>query len=288
MEKTFYKNIFLNRFIYHIRTVQDNMIMLENNLSKLPFKINDFKLLKRSMSHDLDKIQSDLIDTYLNISKYHYNKNNNIENNIDISSYVKNTEKHYRTQRHHFYKNGIKANYVDICEMCCDTDAVSIERHEETNSYYFEKIMLIEYKNLQRYKEQILLIFNLLKKLHKNIEYDNINKFNFINTKLKYIREFQNKMLILEKNKNLLPFKIDDFEIIKSAFSINEMKLFNKLNNVCIFSNSNKTKINNLDICKYCCDFCINNCKNTKQSINKNYLNYKNEINNILEILKTK
>ena len=45
---------FIDRQIEHLRKAQDNMILLEKNLDKLPFKTKDFEILRRGMQHDLD------------------------------------------------------------------------------------------------------------------------------------------------------------------------------------------------------------------------------------------
>ena len=220
-----YKKAFLDRFLFHIRTVQDNMIILENNLSKLYLKIKPFQLLERSLYHDLDKLDPNLINAYIEYTKYYYNKNFGVEYIFDRQNCRKKAEIHYKTQRHHFYKNNKIPNIIDICEMCCDVTAISIEKKEENNTYYYKNYMLKKHKDIKNYNTIILFVFNILWKLLKDFTYDDKEKYNFIKSRIEKIRKFQDAMIFLEKNSDRLPFKINDYEIVKKAVNIEIQKL---------------------------------------------------------------
>ena len=64
-----YKAVFLEQRFKHIRKTQDNMILLENNLDKLPFKLKHYDLIRRCIYHDLDKFKKTNIVTSISLSK---------------------------------------------------------------------------------------------------------------------------------------------------------------------------------------------------------------------------
>lgn len=246
---------FIDRFMKHIRLVQDNMILLECNFSKIDFiNIEQFDLIKRSMEHDLDKVQENLIENYISIKEYYDNANNT----IDIDRIKNNILIHYGTQRHHFYRNDMEPNDIDVCEMCCDVDAISVEQKEESNTLYFKNHMLKEYSKILPYKDQMLKIFHILE--DKDITERN-SEVSFLYDVIDYIRKVQNNRLFLEKNSNLLPFSIDKWELLRKGFKID-------INNLCKHLNKNfdyddmyqnvksidfNVK-NTLDLCEMCCE----------------------------------
>lgn len=281
--ESIYKNIFLDRYLFHIKTVQDGMIMLENNLLKLNLDIDDFELFKRAMFHDVDKLQPNLIGAYIEASKYHYNKKNNINYSIDITEHNRIADIHYNTQRHHFYKNEIQSpSDIDICEMCCDITAVSIEKQEKDNTYYYKNYMLKEYNKLTKYNNKILLVFNLLWKLRKNFIYENEKKYKYIKNKVEKIRRFQDAMIFLEKNNDKLPFKIEDYKIFRRAVCLD----YSVFNDNYKFFDTDK-KIDELEICVFCSEYFINKNNNIESLFKKNKELEKNKesLKNILILL---
>lgn len=246
-----YKAAFLDRFLFHTRTVQDNMIILENNLSALDLKIKPFQLLERSLKHDLDKLKPNLVDTYVEFTKYHYYKDRGKEYKFNKEKCLKKAQLHYKTQRHHFYKNNKIPNIIDICEMCCDVTAISIEKNEENNLLYYKNVMLKEYEDIKKYNDIILYIFNNLWKLLKNFTYDNEEKYLFIKNRMEKIRKFQDAMMFLEKNLDKLAFKIEDYEIVRRALDIGKDKLHG---DDCSFFDDKKENLDILDVCVFCCD----------------------------------
>ena len=207
------ENIFINRFLRHTRAVQDNMIFLEKNKDKLDFlDLDDFILFKRGLRHDIDKLENDLIEHYITLAEYY-----NMPNTIDKDKVIlakQQIQKHYKTQRHHFYMNGVEPNLVDICEMCCDIDAIATEQKEENNTLYFENYMLVEYPHLFKMKDIILKIFYFLRE--KGNIVNNDERSIRLDEVVKYIRKLQDNRLLLEQNRDVinLPFsKWNDFVV---------------------------------------------------------------------------
>ena len=73
---------FFDRFLMHIRKVQDNMVLLEKNKDKLPFKIQKFSLFRRSLYHDLTKFSKKNIEYYSNFHKYSFCKKNRFKTTL--------------------------------------------------------------------------------------------------------------------------------------------------------------------------------------------------------------
>lgn len=207
------ENIFINRFLRHTRAVQDNMIFLEKNKEKLGFlELEDFVLFKRGLRHDIDKLENDLIEYYITMAEY-YNMPNTIDKD-KVNLAKQQIQKHYKTQRHHFYMNGVEPNLVDICEMCCDIDAIATEQKEENNTLYFENYMLVEYPHLFKMKDIILKIFYFLRE--KGNIVNNDERSIRLDEVVKYIRKLQDNRLLLEQNRDVinLPFsKWNDFVV---------------------------------------------------------------------------
>lgn len=207
------EKIFINRFLRHTRAVQDSMIFLEKNKDKLDFlDLDDFILFKRGLRHDIDKLENDLIEYYITMAEYY-----NMPNTIDKDKVIlakQQIQKHYKTQRHHFYTNGLEPNLVDICEMCCDIDAIATEQKEENNTLYFENYMLVEYPHLFKMKDIILKIFYFLRE--KGNIVNNDERSIRLDEVVKYIRKLQDNRLLLEQNRDVinLPFsKWNDFVV---------------------------------------------------------------------------
>lgn len=159
---------FIDRQIEHLRKVQDNMILLEKNLDKLPFKIKDFEILRRGMQHDLDKFSDSAAPRYLRIEEYKYNEKNGIPNiEIDKEELYRCSNEHYETQSHHdiFHRiNNTEFSDLDICEICCDLIAVSERDNTDIIKHLEEKIFPTK-EIFNKRKNDILKILNLLMEL---------------------------------------------------------------------------------------------------------------------------
>lgn len=272
---------FINRFIKHTRLVQDNMIFLEKYIEETNVvEINDFDLFKRSLKHDIDKLNDNLIESYILINKYYSDKRNNINSNIDIENIKENITLHYKTQRHHFYRNNIKENCIDILEMCCDIDAVAFEQNEENNTVYFENYMLKEFPKLEKHKNIIFDTFNILSNKNKSFK---TKKSIFLAKLIKYIRKIQDNRLLLETNDEILSSK--KIELFKNGLE-NDVKnidchLIKNSNYDEIFKNIKNNYIQNNDICEFVCGCCADAFINN----NKNYFEYCKKFTNKLSDL---
>lgn len=145
--------------------------MLECNLDKLPFKIDDWAILNRCMQHDLDKFKRHNADRYVKIEEYYSNRRNNIDNGyIDKDKLYDCCEDHYKSQRHHtaYHKaNSEPYTDVDICEMCCDIAAQSIRNNDKTfGKDYVVNTLIPNNSDLNNHKNNIIQILNLLAQLY--------------------------------------------------------------------------------------------------------------------------
>jgi len=164
-------NYFIDRTIKHIRKVQDNMIYLEENKYLLSFKVKEFELLRRSLKHDLSKFSKNLINGYIDLTEYYYNKDNNISNNhINIDKIRNVADIHCNKEKHH-PNNKIKMSNIDLCEMCSDLAAMSFEKNEDNYTDYFLNKQIKNFKFLEKYKNKILNILLILENFDKNHNY---------------------------------------------------------------------------------------------------------------------
>ena len=167
-----YKAVFLEQRFKHIRKTQDNMILLENNLDKLPFKLKHYDLIRRCIYHDLDKFKKDMIDGYY---IYHCRKYIEKQEVLDSEKIVQ--KKHHLTNRHHveFHTaTGKPFTNIDLCEMCCDMMSRLEAHYKNTNHYkgdcrnifaYCEERFFIKYPEMLKYKDRMYEIFNVLVEL---------------------------------------------------------------------------------------------------------------------------
>jgi hypothetical protein len=155
----------------HIRRVQDNMLLLENNLNRLPFRVRNFELAKRGMLHDSDKVTF-RIKNYFEIFKHFKFVREGIGDGGDIISadmVQKYARRHYLSQRHHMeyhIKNKIPLSGVDICEIACDLYAIKEElgeTAEKTESFVIGFCKKFSIGDAQRKK--LLFLLNLLGEL---------------------------------------------------------------------------------------------------------------------------
>ena len=157
-----YKKGFLQWMFNHIREMQDNMILLENNLDKLPFKLKSYDLIRRCIYHDLDKFKKDKIDAYYNF--YYYCVINDMESPDSVEKIRK---KHYSTNRHHpdfHLKTGKPFTNIDLCELCCDMlERTYCNYGDYTKQFsYCEEKFFIKHPEMLKYKSRMYYIFNLL------------------------------------------------------------------------------------------------------------------------------
>lgn len=209
---------FINRFLFHTRFVQNNMILLEKQSDKYDFlQAKNFAFINQAMFHDLDKINSDMIYNYVIMSTYYYLRNNNLPfDHIDVDKYKAQTERHYKTQRHHFYDNDIEPNIIDISETSSDIDAVSNELKEDNNINYFNNVLLNKPK-VKKHEMVFRQIFKILE--NKNPEINITKKTIFIDKYINYIRKFQDYMITIAKKG--LPFETDKWKLIRLALNYN-------------------------------------------------------------------
>ena len=279
-------NEFINRFLAHTRKLQDNMIYLDERLDLYDFiNVNDFELVSRAMKHDLDKLEDNLRDYYLNINKYYYCKKRNIPCKKVVDDIEKTRQIHHTIQRHHFYYNNIDYNIIDICEMCSDIDSVyslSSNGGEKNNKTYFNNYMLSHFPKLLQIKDLCLKIFDILE--YKKDDIKNVEKASFIDSYIKYVRNFQDYMIKLDRNRDKLFFNVNKWEITRIALNYNKDDFDNvkNIDNDYFEYNKNKYITNNNNINK-CCLVC--NCYSYYGNNFANYIDVDKNVENIISII---
>lgn len=155
------KKKFIDKFIAHIRKVQDYMIFLENNRDKLPFLIKEWELIRRGMQHDLKKFSDGFVRDYIKITNYRLNDNcKTPPDNI-----YECCERHSLSEKHHIkyhIKKGTIPSNLDICEMCCDWTACADRDGTDNTKFFLDELI----KNVSFCKERegdFLQILKLLK-----------------------------------------------------------------------------------------------------------------------------
>lgn len=258
-KKKYLEKKFVERFLFHIRSVQDNMLNLENNRNKLPFKIHKNYIINRSMKHDIDKFSTNMVNDYFELfSKKHYKSFDNEYNKL-----VKLSDRHYQAKRHHFYRNSMIPNNLDLCEMCSDLDAIYLENNEESNKFFYLNRMIKEYPNLLEYNDNILKILDLLENSRKNNQENN-----YTIRQLQNIRKIQDYMVYLDLNLENLPFKIKKWTLINRAMHFGINYDFTKI--------SRKIHITTINICEICCAFIVNNPEDKFECLFKYFTKNKN------------
>ncbi len=150
------KKAAVNRIIFHMRKVQDNMLLLEYNREQLPFNIREFELLRRAVKHDTSKFEDNFI---VGFSKLPDRKLRTEEQEIEAQKYM---DIHRNTERHH----RMPKTYIDICEMVCDWDAIS-KRHDEGANclWFYENVVLAKVPDMAKYRNTVRFVENLLRLL---------------------------------------------------------------------------------------------------------------------------
>jgi hypothetical protein len=153
------KKEFIDRQIKHIRLVQDYMLLLEMNLDKLPFKIDQFLIIERSFYHDLTKFKQNFIYRYLAIDEYRKNNTPQKDNLFDCVA------EYYESESHHMeyhYKNGTLPTNLDICEMCCDMAANSDRNGREDYVSWFLNVLCKKYDFFNQRKDDFVSILTFI------------------------------------------------------------------------------------------------------------------------------
>ncbi|NLE04687.1 MAG: hypothetical protein GX638_07800 [Crenarchaeota archaeon] len=167
------KNSMIDYRLNHIRMVQDNMFLLEKNLDKLPFKLNDFEIARRAMQHDVDKFSDDLAEGFIEIEKNYKNRKTNPELYQENEKKLRPIRvKHWENNPHHaiyHLKNNTTFSNLDVCELCCDLDAVSQIMDDDPKEYYLNKQFKEHPELYKDQNENILKVFDLLKELKKKL-----------------------------------------------------------------------------------------------------------------------
>ena len=165
-----YKKEFLQWMFNHIRQVQDNMMLLENNLDKLPLKLNQYDLVRRCIYHDSDKFRKNMVDNYY---KFYCHRYVEFQEAKTVSEDIKNTIRlHHKINRHHVDFHIVKDKpftNIDLCEMCCDMMARTEEESDDLNKIfsYCENGFFTRHPITLNYKDKMYKIFSLLIELKK-------------------------------------------------------------------------------------------------------------------------
>lgn len=165
------KEEFIDRQIRHCRKVQDYMILLEKNRDKLPFKVKEWELVRRSFAHDVDKFSPKLVDGYMMVTEYFENKKKGLPNKLTQDDVRPHYNKHGYTQSHHVKyhsKNKTCPSNLDICEMCCDWTAHCEMEDKVDNEEYFQKVLIYQETFCKEKKDDFLKILKLLRELKKD------------------------------------------------------------------------------------------------------------------------
>lgn len=156
---------FIDRTIQHIRKVQDNMILLEKNRQRLPFKVKKWELAHRGLLHDNTKFSKELVDGFVLINEFYRNKRLGLSNeDIEFSKLDHYFDAHRKLEKHHPDKD-TEMDDVSLCEMCCDLVAMAQELNEEDFTQYYREVQIKNYPMLKQYDREILETLNLLQEI---------------------------------------------------------------------------------------------------------------------------
>ena len=153
--------------ISHSREVCDLLLLLFKNSNKIPFPVDKYELLRRSVLHDTDKFNEKFINTVIDMCFFEKEKNRQ-----ELEELKNTFNKHKISQSHHcsyHIKNNIPLSNEDICEMCCDWIS-AVKKHDKTikndielaKQIYFKKNK--DYPELEKYKDKFFTIFDLIEK----------------------------------------------------------------------------------------------------------------------------
>lgn len=210
------KEIQIKYQLNHMYDVQNYMFFLELNRDKLPFKIPEWSIIYKAMTHDIDKFNGDMAKNYCKVREHILNgvkiNYDELNKNKDLNCIVL----HHANNTHHFEyhdKNNTDFSNLEICEMCCDMASKSKIHHNEVIQYFKENI-LNKSDFIKKHKDEFLSIFQLLKDTNENYTEKALIKKQFIERQLNHIRMVQENMILLELNMDKLPFNIPEWEII--------------------------------------------------------------------------
>lgn len=166
-------NEFIERQLKHMRLVQDNMLLLEEHRSFLPFQIPAWRLIRRSLNHDRDKLSPAAIQGRIAIAKYwhhiHHHLPVGVNGVIDQNTMLQIAKQHYLHNSHHMdyhLQHHTLPSKLDICEMCCDMSAIAQEQQAANYTKHFLNVEVPKYTFLQTHLNTFLAIFQLLETLN--------------------------------------------------------------------------------------------------------------------------
>ena len=159
---------YIEMTISHSREVGDLLLLLFKNADKIPFSVDKYELLKRSVLHDTDKFNEEFINVVIELRFF---KKEKTEQELKKLEEIFN--KHRLSQNHHcqyHMKNSIPLSNEDICEMCCDWIS-AVKKYDKTikndielaRKIYWEEVDA--FPELGTYKNKFFAIFDLIEKI---------------------------------------------------------------------------------------------------------------------------
>ena len=159
---------YIEMTISHSREVGDLLLLLFKNADKIPFSVDKYELLKRSVLHDTDKFNEKFVNVVIDMCFFKKGKTEQEFKELEEAF-----NKHKLSQTHHYpyhIKNNIPLSNEDICEMCCDWIS-AVKKHDKTIKNDIELARKIyweqtdDFPGLQKYKDKFFAIFDLIEKI---------------------------------------------------------------------------------------------------------------------------
>jgi hypothetical protein len=122
-------NHYIERTLRHSHDVANLLFIISKHLDELSFKVDRYELLKRAVSHDIDKFSKDFLEA---IVDSFYLKDQVTQERVEEAEKI--VDKHYIYNTHHLkyhVDNNIPLSNEDICEMACDW--ISSARKDDIN-----------------------------------------------------------------------------------------------------------------------------------------------------------
>jgi len=161
---------YLERTVRHIRFVQDNMLFLITKYSKeLNLSIKDRQILMHNaMKHDASKFNNVQYRGYIAITEYYKNNATGTWTTEMQEAWIN----HYKAENHHpiRLKSDKKFIFDTYCqiECCCDLQAMSQEKGEQSCLDYFDNKWIAD--NKQYLDMQIQDTQEIINYMHKVIQ----------------------------------------------------------------------------------------------------------------------
>ena len=157
---------YIKRTLKHSREVGDLIIYIIKNRDKLSFDVDPWKLLNRSVRHDVDKFSEKYLTNMINYLYFSDNLTDQEKDKLN-ESYLN----HKKTQRHHLMYYEINSNEQiqneDICEMACDW--ISSARKDNSRLIENADIWKNNFENglkkssmLEPYRDRFYSVFDLM------------------------------------------------------------------------------------------------------------------------------